>query len=206
MSQLPPILPKRACSRYCDKVCFVRSKAVSKRYRTSGGFSSSKAASIQWLINCSLCKREKPELLQLDCYPWLIGLRVHLQQGGDVKVSPKVVWVACRWIWRRAWIHNPCRYGICRWPTCEREEGRELLTKLLATSKQVLGPYHGTTKQVESLLLWQYTIVVIVVANVDADLPTRLNWTIEKNETPTFCMQGGDWLYVVEDWLIHTVT
>ena len=33
------------------------------------------------------------------------------------------------------------------------EEGRELLTKLLATSKQVLGPYHGTTKQVESLLL-----------------------------------------------------
>jgi hypothetical protein len=33
------------------------------------------------------------------------------------------------------------------------EEGMELLTKLLATSKQVLGPYHSTTKQVESLLL-----------------------------------------------------
>jgi hypothetical protein len=29
------------------------------------------------------------------------------------------------------------------------EEGRELLTKLLATSKQVLGPYHSTTKEVE---------------------------------------------------------
>jgi hypothetical protein len=29
------------------------------------------------------------------------------------------------------------------------EEGRELLTKLLATSKQVLGPHHSTTKEVE---------------------------------------------------------
>jgi hypothetical protein len=32
------------------------------------------------------------------------------------------------------------------------EEARELLTKLLATSKQVLGPYHNTTKKVESEL------------------------------------------------------
>jgi hypothetical protein len=31
-------------------------------------------------------------------------------------------------------------------------EARELLTKLLATSKQVLGPHHNTTKRVESEL------------------------------------------------------
>jgi hypothetical protein len=33
-----------------------------------------------------------------------------------------------------------------------REEARELLTKLLAMSKQVLGPHHNTTKKVESEL------------------------------------------------------
>jgi copper chaperone CopZ len=32
------------------------------------------------------------------------------------------------------------------------DEARELLTKLLTTSKQVLGPDHGTTKEVESEL------------------------------------------------------
>jgi hypothetical protein len=32
------------------------------------------------------------------------------------------------------------------------DEARELLTKLLATSKQVLGPHHNTTKEVESVL------------------------------------------------------
>jgi hypothetical protein len=32
------------------------------------------------------------------------------------------------------------------------DEARELLTKLLATSKQVLGPHHNTTKDVESEL------------------------------------------------------
>jgi hypothetical protein len=32
------------------------------------------------------------------------------------------------------------------------DEARELLTKLLATSKQVLGPHHSTTKEVESAL------------------------------------------------------
>jgi hypothetical protein len=32
------------------------------------------------------------------------------------------------------------------------DEARELLTKLLATSKQVLGPHHNTTKKVESVL------------------------------------------------------
>jgi hypothetical protein len=32
------------------------------------------------------------------------------------------------------------------------EEARELLTKLLATSKQVLGPHHNITKSVESML------------------------------------------------------
>jgi hypothetical protein len=33
-----------------------------------------------------------------------------------------------------------------------RNEARDLLTKLLATSKQVLGPHHNTTKKVESML------------------------------------------------------
>ena len=32
------------------------------------------------------------------------------------------------------------------------DEARELLTKLLATSKQVLGPHHNITKSVESVL------------------------------------------------------
>jgi hypothetical protein len=32
------------------------------------------------------------------------------------------------------------------------EEARELLTKLIVTSKQVLGPHHNTTKEVESML------------------------------------------------------
>ena len=41
-------------------------------------------------------------------------------------------------------------------------EARELLTKLLATSKQVLGPHHKTTKEVESVLN-----EVIEVANQD---------------------------------------
>ena len=31
-------------------------------------------------------------------------------------------------------------------------EAREFLTKLLATSKQILGPHHNTTKKVESEL------------------------------------------------------
>jgi hypothetical protein len=34
------------------------------------------------------------------------------------------------------------------------DEARDLLTKLLATSKQVLGPHHNTTKDVESMLKW----------------------------------------------------
>jgi hypothetical protein len=33
-----------------------------------------------------------------------------------------------------------------------KEEARELMTKLLATSKQVLGPHHNITKSVESML------------------------------------------------------
>jgi hypothetical protein len=39
---------------------------------------------------------------------------------------------------------------------------RELLTKLLVTSKQVLGPHHNTTKKVESEL-----IKIVEVANQD---------------------------------------
>ena len=34
------------------------------------------------------------------------------------------------------------------------DEARDLLAKLLATSKQVLGPHHSTTKKVESTLEW----------------------------------------------------
>jgi hypothetical protein len=41
-------------------------------------------------------------------------------------------------------------------------EARELLTKLLAMSKQVLGPHHNTTKEVTSVLK-----EVIKVANQD---------------------------------------
>ena len=41
-------------------------------------------------------------------------------------------------------------------------EARELLTKLLAVSKQVLGPHHNTTKEVTSVLK-----EVIKVANQD---------------------------------------
>jgi hypothetical protein len=41
-----------------------------------------------------------------------------------------------------------------------RKEARDLLMKLLATSKQVLGPHHNTTKEVESALT-----LVIKVAN-----------------------------------------
>ena len=33
-----------------------------------------------------------------------------------------------------------------------REEARDLLTKLLATSKQVFGPHHNSTKIIESIL------------------------------------------------------
>jgi tetratricopeptide (TPR) repeat protein len=43
-----------------------------------------------------------------------------------------------------------------------RDEARELLTKLLATSKQVFGPHHNTTKEVTSALT-----LVIKVANQD---------------------------------------
>jgi hypothetical protein len=35
-----------------------------------------------------------------------------------------------------------------------RDEARNLLTKLLATSKQVFGPHHNTTKEVASVLKW----------------------------------------------------
>ncbi len=32
------------------------------------------------------------------------------------------------------------------------DEARDLITKLLATSKQVLGPHHSTTKEVENTI------------------------------------------------------
>jgi cation transport regulator ChaC len=44
------------------------------------------------------------------------------------------------------------QYAIDLRKANRRDEARELLTKLLATSKQVLGPHHNTTKDVESEL------------------------------------------------------
>ena len=41
-------------------------------------------------------------------------------------------------------------------------ESRDLLMKLLATSKQVLGSHHSTTKETESKLEW---VVVQLIAN-----------------------------------------
>jgi len=42
-------------------------------------------------------------------------------------------------------------YAIALWNAKRGEEARELLMKLLATSKQVLGPHHSTTKEVETM-------------------------------------------------------
>jgi hypothetical protein len=45
-------------------------------------------------------------------------------------------------------------YAIRLQKANRREEAIELLTKLLVTSKQVLGPHHNTTKEVASALKW----------------------------------------------------
>ena len=45
-------------------------------------------------------------------------------------------------------------YAIALWDAKCGEEARELLTKLLATSKQVLGPHHSTTKAVDNAIIW----------------------------------------------------
>jgi hypothetical protein len=45
-------------------------------------------------------------------------------------------------------------YAIALWDAKRGEEARELLTKLLATSKQVLGPHHSTTKAVDNAIIW----------------------------------------------------
>ena len=44
-------------------------------------------------------------------------------------------------------------YAIALWNAKRGEEARELLMKLLATSKQVLGPHHSTTKVVDNALI-----------------------------------------------------
>jgi hypothetical protein len=49
-------------------------------------------------------------------------------------------------------IHAGMRYANNLRKANRETEARELLTKLLATSKQVLGPHHKTTKEVESML------------------------------------------------------
>jgi hypothetical protein len=49
-------------------------------------------------------------------------------------------------------IHAGKVYAIDLRNANRGDEARELLTKLLATSKQVLGPHHNTTKEVESVL------------------------------------------------------
>jgi hypothetical protein len=45
-------------------------------------------------------------------------------------------------------------YAIALRDAKRGEEVRELLTKLLATSKQVLGPHHSTTKAVDNAIIW----------------------------------------------------
>ena len=49
-------------------------------------------------------------------------------------------------------IHAGKDYPIALRQANRGEEAMELLTKLLATSKKVLGPHHNITKQVESTL------------------------------------------------------
>jgi len=49
-------------------------------------------------------------------------------------------------------IHAGRNYAICLQKANRCDEARELLIKLLATSRQVLGPHHSTTKSVESML------------------------------------------------------
>ena len=49
-------------------------------------------------------------------------------------------------------IHAGRNYVINLRKANRKTEARELLTKLLATSKQVLGPHHKTTMDVESTL------------------------------------------------------
>jgi hypothetical protein len=43
------------------------------------------------------------------------------------------------------------KYAIDLHNANRRDEARDLITKLLATSKQVLGPHHSTTKEVETM-------------------------------------------------------
>jgi hypothetical protein len=59
-------------------------------------------------------------------------------------------------------IHAGRSYAINLLTANRGEEARELLIKLLATSKQVFGPHHNTTKEVTSALT-----LVIQVANQD---------------------------------------
>ena len=47
-------------------------------------------------------------------------------------------------------IHAGRKYAICLQSASRRDYARDLLTKLLITSKQVLGPHHSTTKAVAS--------------------------------------------------------
>ena len=49
-------------------------------------------------------------------------------------------------------IHAGRNYAINLRKANRGDEARELLTELLSTSKQVLGPHHSTTKDVESTL------------------------------------------------------
>ena len=49
-------------------------------------------------------------------------------------------------------IHAGISYAISLHKANREEEARDLLMKLFATSKQVLGPYHNTTKDIESKL------------------------------------------------------
>jgi hypothetical protein len=49
-------------------------------------------------------------------------------------------------------IHGGEKYADALQKANRGDEARELLTKLLSTSKQVLGPHHNTTKELQSML------------------------------------------------------
>ena len=156
-----------------------------------------------------VCKREKPELMQLYCYPWLIvwkaisilwrictqrpwsycppereqkrvqGRRwlilkrnwmctklsailrvlssqrdILLLQSQSTKVAAGIRRSYCEGITRVVW--NACILKSWRKVEIQKanhgDEARALLTKLPATSKQVLGHQHNTTKEVALLL------------------------------------------------------
>jgi hypothetical protein len=58
-------------------------------------------------------------------------------------------------------------YAIDLHKANRREEARELLMKLLATSKQVFGSDHKITKEVESALKWSLRLPIKIDGQYD---------------------------------------